>query len=188
VTAEAPARPRRNPTLLGLLIALVASLAVVAFLVLVVVRPDNAAQQRPVDYAAVAADAARAVPFDPLAPALPPAWWANRAELTTAPAGGVSTWRIGFVTPHGDYVSLVQTADANPTWLADQVGNVPAGRTVSLGGLEWTSYDRRGTGDTGNVAFALVTEAGGSTIVLAGTAEDDEFAALATSVAAELAG
>ena len=45
------------------------------------------------------------------------------------------------------------------------------------------AYDRRSADDVGNLAYALVTTAGASTIVLAGTASDAEFAVLADAVA-----
>ncbi len=183
--AAASAARRGSKTALNLLVALVASLGIVAFLVMVVVRPDQGPMYEAVPYLEIA-EAAQGTVDEPLvAPAMPESWHANHAERTTG-TDGVVTWRVGFTTPEGDYLAIVQGVDANPSWLADQVRDARAGAVVTIDGVAWTSYDRRDATDPGNVAYALVTEVGGSTIVLAGTAEDEEFAALATAVAKEI--
>lgn len=184
--AAASAKRRGNQTALNLVIALVASLGIVLFLVLVVVRPD---QQTPnaVDYQAVAADAQGAVTVDLVVPRLPPDWWANRAELVTTSADDVTSWEIGFVTPSDQYIGFVQGIAANPSWVTAQLdGATPTG-TADFGGISWDVYDQRDADDPGNHAYSLVaTVDDGSTFVLSGTGSDAEFATLATSVAAEL--
>jgi hypothetical protein len=182
--AERRAARRANQTTFNLVIALIASLGVVALLVAVVIRPDVA---RPtVDYSAVGATAQGSVD-EPLAlPELPETWTANRAELVSSPADGVTRWEVGFLTPEGDYIGFVQGVDANASWLADQVRSARSAGTENHGGLRWDVYDRREVTDPGNVEYALVAEAGSSTIVLGGTATDAEFAVLATAVAESL--
>lgn len=184
--AAASARRRSNQTALNLFIAVLASLAIVAFLVMVVVRPDQGALYEPTDYAGSAADAQGVTDVPIVAPPLPDDWSANHAGLTTG-SDGVTVWTAGFTTPAGDYLAIIQGIDANASWVADQVRDARAGDSVTIDGVEWTSYDRRGASDPGNVAYALVTTTDDSTIVLAGTAEDAEFAFLATAIAKELA-
>jgi len=181
---ERRAARRANQTTFNLVIALIASLGVVGLLVAVVIRPDVT---RPaVDYVAVGADAQQSV-GEPLAvPSLPEGWSANRAELVSSPADGVTRWEVGYLTPEGDYIGFVQGIDANASWLADQVRSARVSGTENLGGLRWDAYDRRDVPDPGNVAYALATEAGASTIVLGGTASDAEFAELAAAVAESL--
>lgn len=182
--AERRAARRANQTTFNLVLALLASLGIVALLVAVVVRPETSLPT--VDYREVGADAQDSVD-EPLAvPDLPADWTANRAGLLTSPADGVTRWEIGLLTPGGDYIALTQGIDANPSWLADQVRSARASTTVPYGGVTWDVYDRRDVADAGNVEYALVTTSGASTIVLAGTAEDQEFAVLATAVAQEL--
>lgn len=182
--AERRAARRANQTALNLVLALIASLGIVLFLVVVVVRPDM--EPKTVDYAQVGADAQSSLD-EPLAvPELPAEWSANRAELIAAPADGVARWEIGFLTPGGEYIGLVQGIDANPSWVADQVRSAPAVGTDRIGGLDWQTYDRRDVDDPGNVEYALVTTSGASTIVLGGTASDEEFAVLAAAIAKEL--
>lgn len=183
--AAARATRRSNQTALNLVIALVASLGVVLFLIVVVVRPDP---PRPaVDYVAVAEGAQGAVGETRLAvPELPQGWSSNRAELEQSAADDVTRWEVGFLTPDDGYIGLVQGIDANASWIADQVQDARAGEEVSIGGLRWTSYDRRDAANPGNLAYALVAESGPSTIVLGGTASDEEFRTLAEAVAESL--
>lgn len=179
----APARRRGPSTALGLVLSLLASLAIVVIVVAVVVRPDQ--EPRTIDYLAVAEGAQAGVDEPLLAPELPEGWGANRAELVTGAADEVVRWEIGFLTPEGQYIGFVQGIDANASWVATRVeGASPTGDT-RIGGLEWRVFDRRDTDDPGNLAFALVGEAGASTLVLAGTADDEEFEVLATALAEE---
>lgn len=181
---ERRAARRANQTAFNLILALIASLGIVLFLVVVVVRPEMEA--RTVDFREIGAAAQRSVD-EPLAvPDLPADWTANRAELVAAPADGVTRWEIGFLTPEGEYIGLVQGVDANDSWLADQVHGARSDGTERIGGLTWNRYDRRDADDPGNVEYALVSTSGASTIVLGGTATDEEFAVLAAAVAKEL--
>jgi hypothetical protein len=182
--AERRAARRANQTTFNLVLALLASLGIVALLVAVVIRPET--NLPTVDYREIGA-AAQGTVAEPLAvPDLPADWTANRAELVAAPADGVTRWEIGFLTPGGEYIALTQGIDANPSWLADQVRSARASTTVSYDGLTWDVYDRRDVADAGNVEYALVATRGASTVVLAGTASEPEFAVLAAAVAKEL--
>lgn len=183
--AAASASRRNGKTALNLFVALLASLGIVAFLVMVVVRPDQGRMYDPVDYLAAAEAAQGTLDVPVVAPAMPEDWHANHAELRTG-SDGVTAWSVGFTTPAEKYLAIIQGVDANTSWLADQVRDARAGAVVTIDGVPWTIYDRRGESSPGNVAYALVTDAGGSTIVLAGTADDEEFEALAVAVAKEL--
>jgi hypothetical protein len=182
--AEPRAARRANQTTFNLVLALIASLGIVLFLVVVVVRPEM--EPRTVDYQQIGAGAQTGIDEQLAVPDLPDGWSANRAELVAAPADGVARWEIGFLTPDGQYIGLVQGIDANPSWVADQVRSAPAVGTERIGGLAWDAYDRREIDDPGNVEYALVTTSGASTIVLGGTASDQEFAVLAAAIAEEL--
>jgi hypothetical protein len=185
--AAASARRRGNQTTLNLVLALLASLGIVALIVLVVVRPQSV--DRPaVDYHASAVDAQEAVDVPLAVPELPGAWSANRAELVQAGADGVESWQIGLLTPSTQYIGFVQGIDANATWVSQQVAQASATDSIQIDGTTWQVYDRRDVDDPGNVAYALSAVFDRSTVVLAGTATDREFATLAASVSSELAG
>lgn len=182
--AERRAARRANQTAFNLVLALLASLGIVLFLVVVVVRPE--VEPKTVDYRQVGADAQSGI-AEPLAvPDLPDDWTANRAELVASPPDDVARWEIGFLTPEGEYIGLVQGIEANPSWVADQVRSARSVGIERIGGLAWEAYDRRDVDDPGNLEYALVTTSGASTIVLGGTASDEEFAALAAAIAEEL--
>ena len=182
--AERRAARRANQTTFNLVLPLLASLGLVALIVAVVVRPEL--DPRTVDYVAAGEAAQPAVDETLAVPVLPDGWSANRAELVTGSSDGVDRWEIGFLTPGGAYIGLVQGLDANPTWLSAEVKNERAEGTSRIGGLTWDRYDRRGVSDPGNLEFALATTAGSSTIVLGGTADDVEFETLDAAVAEAL--
>lgn len=182
--AERRAARQSNQTAFNLVLALIASLGIVLVLVAVVVRPEM--EPRTVDYREVG-ETAQSNVDEPLAvPDLPEGWSANRAELVPDPADGVTRWEIGFLTPKGQYIGLVQGIEANATWLADQVRSAPSEGGEQIGGITWDRYDRRDVADPGNLEYALVATSGLSTIVLGGTASDEEFAELAAAVAQDL--
>jgi hypothetical protein len=179
--AENSRKHRSNQTMLNLVAALIVSLGVVVLIVLVVVRPDGGSPD-PVDYRAAAALAQGAVDVPLAVPDLPATWRANRAELETAGSDGVTSWRIGFVTPSDQYLALDQGIAANPTWASALLDGAHTTGTTTIAGIEWQVYDRR---------YALVAEVGSdddvSTVVLSGTASDTEFELFASAVVAELA-
>ena len=180
--AESRRRRRANQSTKNLVLSLVASLGIVLFLVVVVVR--QAPAPPPVDYPSIAADASAALGTEALAPTVPPSWSANRADLTAS--GGVREWYIGFLTDSDAFIALVQGFQTNPTWLDDLLRGASGGVPVQIAGVEWNLYDRRGVDAVGSRQYALVTEAAESTIVLYGTASEAEFALLATAIAADL--
>ena len=187
--ATATAARRNNQTLINLVIALAASLLVVFVIVVVVVRPDQSGPPKAVNWVSVAKDAQQSVSTTLVVPRLPKTWSANRAELVDArsSADGIASWQIGFLTPTTQYIGLVQGIKADASWVSNQLQQKKSTGDATFGGLRWQVYDHRTDDHPGNLAYALVTTVGDSTVVLAGTASDVEFATLATEIAGELA-
>lgn len=187
--ATATAAHRNNQTLINLVIALAASLLVVFVVVVVVVRPDQSGPPKAVNWVSVANDAQPSVSTTLVVPRLPKTWSANRAELVDASsaADGIASWQIGFLTPTTQYIGLVQGIKADATWVSSQLQQKKSTGDATFGGLRWQVYDHRTADHPGNLAYGLVTSVGDSTVVLAGTASDAEFATLATEIAGELA-
>ena len=181
--AENSRKHRANQTALNLVGATIASLAIVAFLIIVVVRPAPAPAES-IAYATIATQAQVNTEEPLLAPALPGSWTANAARFESREQ--VSTWYIGFVTPKTQFIALNQGIDANPTWKAAVLNNSEETGSIDIDGVTWTEYDQRESSSPGNFAYSLATTSGGSTIVLHGTAEQAEFVALATALAVEL--
>jgi hypothetical protein len=182
--AQARDRRRSRQTTFNLVLALLASLGIVALIVLVVVRPQTV-DREPVDYRAIAADAQTRVDAPLAAPVLPEGWTANRAGLSTGD-DGILTWQIGFVTPGEQYIGLVQGIDADDRWVGDQVAHAETTGSTVIEGTTWHIYDRRAVEDPGNYAYIMVADLAGSAVVLNGTASDAEFGELAAAVSGEL--
>ena len=177
---EARRNRRARQTTFNLVVATLASLLLAAFFGILMSNPGTPGIDA-VDYAA-AADKAQAGIDEPLAaPVLPDGWQANRAELQTGD-DEVAVWRLGLLTAAGDFIGVKQGIDANPTWLAAQVENTDATGSAAIGGISWTL--REGDPESA-LARAMTATDGGSTFVLYGTADDDEFAQLAEALGEE---
>ena len=170
---------RAAQTVRNLVWALLATLAVVLFLVFVVVRPDPGPRE-PVDYLTIAEQAQSELDADVVAPVLPDDWAANEAQLRTV--GDIPVWYVGFITPGQQFVALNQGINANPTWVDNLLDSAQPTGSLIVDNITWTVYDHRGADDPGNLAYALVTEHQESTFVLYGTASDIEFETLATAL------
>lgn len=179
IKAENSRAHRAAQTFRNLAWALVATIAVVLFLVFVVVRPDSPPRE-PVDYRTVAAQVQGDLDVSITAPVLPEGWTANEAQLRTE--GEIPVWYIGFITPEQQFIALNQGVDANPTWVDLLLDSAQPTGSLVVGNQTWTVYDHRDADDPGNLAYALVTENQESTFVLYGTASDTEFETLATSM------
>lgn len=180
--AASSKRYRDSKTSLNLVIALIASFAIVLITVAIVVRP-SAPEGEAIDYRAIAAQVQPGYDATIASPDLPDDWRANDARITTG-ADGVTAWYIGFVTPAGDFAAVTQGIDANPTWLAATLRNGFATTTATIDGRTWDIYDRRDSEAPGNLAYAMSTEIDASTFALFGTASNEEFITLAAAVAA----
>ncbi|MGO2660787.1 DUF4245 domain-containing protein [Mycetocola reblochoni] len=180
--AEDSRKYRMRKTLSNLVYSLLVTLGLVLVIVMIVPRNDTP-RHRDVDYTALAQNAQSDHEQRLAAPSLPEGWRSNYAEIRTSTADGVSSWQIGFLTPSDEYIGLAQGLDANPSWVAQQLANTAADTTVTIDGVTWTVYDNRdSTDDVGNAEYGMVADGGGSTFVLVGTAPDDEFAELASSL------
>lgn len=179
------ARRRSRQTTTNLMLALAATVGVVALLVLVVVRPQQSLLQ-PVDYPAIVAATEQTVDYPLAAPTLPAGWSVNAAGIRTDQADGEPYWYAGFVTDENGFVGLSQRGDADQTWPAFRLDRGAPTGAVSAGGVSWVEYDRRDDPDAGgNSRYALVGEVEGTTVILAGTASDRAFEQLATAVATD---
>jgi len=178
--SETSRKHRANQTFLNLVMALIASLAIVLVTVLVVVRPDLPAAP-PVDYQSIAAATDSPVPL--VAPVLPEGWSANSAVYNGSPPDGVATWYIGFITPQQQFIGVRQGIDANPTWLSNQLMSRTATGSTTVAGVSWQVFDYRTTNDVGNFAHALSTTNESSSFVVFGTAADEEFDTLVSALA-----
>ncbi|WP_022900574.1 DUF4245 domain-containing protein [Humibacter albus] len=185
--AKSSADHRKHQTVNNLVYSLLATLALVAVIVLMVPRatPESA---KNVNYTAIARQAAGVEPDPLLTPALPRSWKSNSAQLRQKTDDRVDEWYIGLITPSDQYIGLVQGFDANTTWLSEQVAHSHAVSSTTVDGVRWRIYDNRDTSrDVGDAKYALAAKSGQSTVVLYGTADTEEFTKLAKAVSRQLA-
>ncbi|MFC5950083.1 DUF4245 domain-containing protein [Pseudonocardia lutea] len=134
-----------------------------------------------VDVPARLAEFARVSEFPLRIPAVPQGWRSNSTDRSPVEGGGTAV-RVGYLTPDGRYLRLVQSDGAEEALVATEAGGPLAGTGVTdAGGLRWVTYQAEG-GEPFRVAPApddpqvrwLVT----------GSGTDAEFAALARATVA----
>ncbi|NUP58633.1 MAG: DUF4245 domain-containing protein [Pseudarthrobacter sp.] len=187
-SADTPVKPvipaaaakRANASVIGMIIALVLSIAAFLPVVLMNPQPKSEGYRPDIDVAAVARNAADVAGFTPVAPDTGNAFRPNYARWEAGTGSGVPTWEVGYLTPKGSFIGLVQTASANPTWLLQQTKNAPVTGRRNAGGQDWELRD------TGKGEKSLVLGYRGTTVVLSGAAQLDEFATLAAAVVKSL--
>jgi hypothetical protein len=190
-TAERKAQNSRNhrnrQTINNLVYSLIATVGLVAVIVLFVPRGNPIDSTPAVDYKSIAAEAQGSEPDSLLIPSLPSGWKSNNAQLNTKTPDKVDSWYIGLITPKGEYIGIRQGFDANDSWIAEQVNKSLIKNTTTIDGVKWDVYDNRKSGqDNGDVDYALVNTTGKSSIVIFGTAVDDEFRTVAQSLADQI--
>jgi hypothetical protein len=176
----AAAAKRANASVIGMVIALVVSIAAFLPVILMNPLPKSDGYRPDIDVAGIAQRAADVAGFTPVAPDTGNAFRANYARWEAGTGNGVPTWEVGFLTPKESFIGLVQTSKANPTWLLQQTKNAPVTGSRSAGGQDWELRD------TGKGEKSMVLDYRGTTVVLSGAAQLDEFAALADAVVASM--
>jgi Protein of unknown function (DUF4245) len=176
----AAAAKRANASVIGMIIALVLSIAAFLPVVLMNPQPKGDGYRPDIDVASVARNAADVAGFTPVAPDTGNAFRANYARWEAGTGSGVPTWEVGYLTPKTSFIGLVQTRNPNPTWLLQQTKNAPITGSRNAGGQEWELRD------TGKGEKSMVLNYRGSTVILSGAAQLDEFATLAAAVVTSL--
>lgn len=172
----AAAAKRANASVIGMLIALALSIAAFLPIVLMNPSPDNGGYRPNIDVSAAARNAAAVAGFTPVAPDTGNAFRSNYARWEAGTGTGVPAWEVGFLTPKESFIGLVQAKDTNPTWLLQQTRNAPVTGSRDAGGQEWQLRDN-GKGEK-----SMLLEYRGTTVILTGAAQLDEFARLADAV------
>jgi Protein of unknown function (DUF4245) len=171
---------RANATVTGMLIAV--GLTIAVFLPVFLLNPPSKSEvyERNIDVAGVAEQAEPAAGYLPAAVDLPAPWRANYARWNSGGSTQVPAWEVGYLTPKGQHIALVQTDKANPTWTSQSTDNAPVTSDRKAGGETWELRDR------GEGRKHLVLEKDSHTVILSGAAELDEFDTLAAAVVNEL--
>jgi hypothetical protein len=177
---RAAAAKRANASVIGMIIALVVSIG--AFLPVVLMNPSpNGDGYRPnINVGAIAQNAAGVAGFTPVTPEIGDTFRSNYARWESGSGSGVATWQVGYLTPKESFIALVQTRQSNPTWLQQQTKSAPVTGTRNAGGRDWQLRD------TGKGEKSMVLDYRGTTVVLTGPAQLEEFSVLAAAVVKSL--
>lgn len=189
---EAAARKAENSrlykarkTINNLVAALLATLGLVLVIVLIVPRSDKPIE-RDVDWSAAAAALQPGVDVTLVDPELPIGWSSNSAQLSTDKAG-ISSWYIGLLSPEQKYVGIYQGIDADASWLATLLNGTAPVSTATIDGISWDVYSSsQPAAERGLFHYALVTQAGDSTIVLLGEPGAEVFDSIASELAPDV--
>jgi len=138
--SDAAAQRRAKQTLNNLLLSLAATVGVMVLLVLAVPRDDSNRVQ-PVDYVAIAEQAAAETSEKLLIPTIPVDWYSNAARYRSSAQDGVANWYVGFVGPNSEFLAMTQGLNVNQTWIQLMLeSNKPTGK-VELAGQNWQIFE-----------------------------------------------
>ncbi|AIY03554.1 hypothetical protein ART_3955 [Arthrobacter sp. PAMC 25486] len=169
----AGAAKRANASVMGMLLAMLSTVAIVLTVVWLNPEPKADTYRTNIDVATVAGHAADTAGFHPVAPELPEGWSANYARWNPPGADGVAYWDVGYVTANDTFIALRESITANPTWVAVQAQQAPVTGTRTIDGHDWELRDAP-KGER-----SLVLTSGETTIVLTGAADFTDFDILA---------
>ncbi|MGG5171974.1 DUF4245 domain-containing protein [Pseudarthrobacter sp. J1738] len=170
------AAKRANASVIGMIIALVVTIAVFVPILLLNASPKSQGYRPTVNVTAIASDAADVAGFTPVAPSLPQGWSPNYARWESAGSSGVATWETGFLSPKEGFVGISQTRQANPTWLLQKTDTAPVTGTRTVGGKDWELRDN------GKGTPHMVLNYRGTTVILSGRAKLEEYDVVAAAV------
>ncbi|MCO1657643.1 DUF4245 domain-containing protein [Pseudonocardia humida] len=139
-----------------------------------------------VDVAAELAPIARTVPFPVRVPDVPEGWRSNNVDQDRVGADGATdsrrAVRVGYLTPEGRYLRVVQSDADEAGLLGTETGPepVPGTGVREIAGLRWVVYARD---DEEPIWIAELAGEAPSRALITGSGSDDDFAALATALA-----
>ena len=171
------ARPRRNATVIQMIVAMV----VIFVPIIVITRLFTIDPEPPVhvvDYRPLAEVAAAEASFPVLAPEnLPEGWVSTRARWIPAGQRGVGgdpvpadTWQLGFLSPQQTYLGLDQRGPATAVFVQEVTRGGKAEGASEVAGQSWARY----VSEDGRTRSLVAAEADLTTIV----SGDLPFAAL----------
>lgn len=137
--SDSGARYRAKQTVVNLVLALAASVALVVLLVVAVPR-DESNRIKEVNYSAIVDQAITSSGLKLIKITPPDPWWSNLAQLNTESADAVVNFKAGFVGSNVKYIGYTQAFEGNPTWLAFQLQGTTITGDYKYKGFKWDIY------------------------------------------------
>jgi hypothetical protein len=164
----------------NLVAALLATLAVVVVIVFAVPRGEIPAASE-IDVAQIARGIEDTQGRTVIVPDVPDEWRVNAASVE---GDSTSAWTIVYVPDEAaGFLRVAQGFDADPAWPARVLSGADTDGTVTLGGVEWSTYDIPDPSRAGNISSALSTPAGADTVIVYGSTDRSTLELAATAVA-----
>lgn len=113
--------------------------------------------------------------YAPLSPQVPEDWTANYARWENRAEHGVDVWEVGYTTTAMNFVGFAQTDDPQPSWLAEEIDHSPRTAEETVEGLTFEVYGEDGEDRQYWVLEEDQNDVDGTTVVIHGDADDDEF-------------
>jgi hypothetical protein len=178
------AERRAKQTVRNLIYSMLVTLALTMVIVLIVPRDDTNRIQ-PVDYVGISQTVQASVAETLIAPKLETDWWVNAARVEKDL--GVETWYVGFITPDDQYIGLTQAFESNPSWLANKLQGNWLDVTVEIEGRTWEVWPTLlPSVPKGTKEYAMVHTFDNQSVVIYGTASEEDFNKLATQISLDL--
>lgn len=178
------AERRAKQTVRNLIYSMLVTLSLTVVIVLLVPRDDTNRIQ-PVDYVGITQTVQASVTETLIAPNLPTDWWVNAARVEKDL--GIETWYVGYITPDDQYIGLTQAFESNPSWLANKLQGNWLDVVVEIEGRSWEIWPTLLPSiPKGTKEYAMVHNFGEQSVVLYGTATEDDFLKLATQISSDL--
>lgn len=178
--AEASRIYRASQNTRNLIAALLATLAVVAVIVLAVPRGELPPAE-PIDVAAVAENIATAEGRTVIVPDVPDEWLVNRASIE---GDATAAWTIVYVpAEEAGFLRVAQGFDADPAWATRVLSGASVDGSVTIDGVVWDRYRIPDPARAGNISAALSTQAGPDTVLVYGSTDEATLELAAASVA-----
>lgn len=181
--AESSRIYRSSQTFRNLVAALIATLAVVAVIIFAVPR-GTPPESEPIDVAAVAERLAVAQDRTLVVADVPADW---RVNLAAIEGDAVRAWTVVYV-PGGaaGFLRVAQGFDADPAWATRVLRGASVAETVTIEGVAWERWSIPDSSRAGNVSAAIGTAAGADTILVYGTADDEDLETVAAALADQI--
>ncbi len=182
--AESSRVYRSSQTFRHLIAALIVTVGVVAVIVFAVPRGEVA--ERPaIDVETLAAEASVIYDREVIVADVPEDWRVNAASVDAT--GGSTAWVTVYAPrSEGGFVRVAQGFDADEAWARSLLRGATPQDTVTIDGREWTTYRFGNPDSSGNVTYALGTQAGPDHVVVYGSIASDTARDLAARLAPQL--
>ncbi|WP_233542872.1 DUF4245 domain-containing protein [Kocuria tytonis] len=172
---------RLNAPIRGMVISMLVLILLLLPFLWLQPKPDAQPYRANVDVSQEAHFAKDQASFTPADPKPGDGWSANYARWSEKSQDGVPLWNVGYLSPDYHLVDMVQTAQSNPTWLAQRTQLIPETGERTVDGVTWKLHHRDASGKQEEFT-AWVGQLKDSTVVLSGKAPDGDFERVAKAL------